>query len=261
MKLNQSNMKKKLGMTKEEINIVLTFQENMPILQEEVDGFAVNTRQLHTQLGVGKDYSTWIKGRIKKYNFKENEDYIVVNLIPQNGGIKKQGGDRKSKDYIVTMDMAKELALLENNPQGDLARQYFILMEKVVKRVLDWEATRSPEKIGYKKMCEALRKRKLALEEKEPEGWEYAKEANMLNIYCLGVKAKEIREIIEAEDKNTRDWLLEEYNNMLCEMQNVNTVLLGIYSMSDEERYKEVLVTFVKTFPNAKDITKYFNRQ
>ena len=72
MKLNQSNMKKKLGMTKEEINIVLTFQENMPILQEEVDGFAVNTRQLHTQLGVGKDYSTWIKGRIKKYNFKEN---------------------------------------------------------------------------------------------------------------------------------------------------------------------------------------------
>lgn len=89
MKLNQSNMKKKLGMTKEEINIVLTFQENMPILQEEVDGFAVNTRQLHAQLGVGKDYSTWIKGRIKKYNFRENEDYIVVNLIPQNGGIKK----------------------------------------------------------------------------------------------------------------------------------------------------------------------------
>lgn len=169
-------------------------------------------------------------------------------------------GGRPSKDYIVTIDMAKELALIENNPQGALARKYFILMEKVVKRVLDWEATRSPEKIGYKKMCEALKKRKLALEGKEPKGWEYAKEADMLNIYCLGAKAKEIREVIEAEDKNTRDWLLEEYNNMLYEMQNVNTVLLGIYSMSDEERYKEVLATFIRTFPNAKDITKYFHK-
>ena len=257
MKLNQSNMKKKLGMAKEEINIVLTFQENIPILQEEVDGFAVNARQLHSQLEVGKDYSTWIKGRIKKHNFKEDKDYIVKKSFPQNGG----KGGRPSIDYIMTMDMAKALALLENNPQGDLAREYFILMEKVVKRILDWEATRSPEKIGYKKMCEALRKRKLALEGKEPKGWEYAKEADMLNIYCLGAKSKEIREIIEAEDKNTRDWLLEEYNNMLCEMQSVNTVLLGIYSMSDEERYKEVLVTFVRTFPNAKDITKYFTRQ
>ena len=45
---------------------------------------------------IGRDFSTWIKGRIKKYNFTEEVDFTIQNLIHQNGGIKNNHcGDRK----------------------------------------------------------------------------------------------------------------------------------------------------------------------
>lgn len=48
----------------------------------------VHARKLHEFLGVGRDYSNWIKARIKQYGFIENEDYI---LIRQNGRTRTGG--------------------------------------------------------------------------------------------------------------------------------------------------------------------------
>lgn len=63
-------------MKEEDIEIVLEYQRTFPeLLQEGVDGFVIDTKKLHKSLGVGRDYSTWIKGRINKYNFKESVDY------------------------------------------------------------------------------------------------------------------------------------------------------------------------------------------
>ncbi len=85
-------------------------------------------RELHTYLEVARDFSTWLAERIEKYGFEENRDFA---LIPQNGGIKKgRGGDRRTKDYHLTLDMAKELSMVENNEQGRQARRYFIEMER-----------------------------------------------------------------------------------------------------------------------------------
>ncbi|MBF0187902.1 MAG: antA/AntB antirepressor family protein [Magnetococcales bacterium] len=89
----------------------------------------VNARDLHGYLGVRRDFSNWLKGRIKKYHFVENEDYV---LIRQNWRIKNEGrgGDRRSKDCLFTLDMAKELAMVENNAKGREARRYFIECER-----------------------------------------------------------------------------------------------------------------------------------
>ena len=96
----------------------------------------VSARELHEGLEVKRDFTTWIKGRITKYNFEENTDYTKVSLIHQNGGIKKgRGGDTKSVDYIITVDMAKELCMVENNDLGRKFRKYFIACEKKLQEV------------------------------------------------------------------------------------------------------------------------------
>lgn len=99
---------------------------------------AVNARYLHSFLQVGKDFSTWIKGRINKYDFVEGKDFETLyfdyqgNLLnirlPQNGESENQ---QVSKiEYALSIGMAKELSMLENNERGKQARKYFIACEE-----------------------------------------------------------------------------------------------------------------------------------
>ncbi|MBU2764951.1 hypothetical protein HAP94_01765 [Acidithiobacillus ferrivorans] len=88
----------------------------------------VNARELHTFLEVGKDFSTWITDRIKQFRFVENQDFIIDS--PKSGNQTGRGGDRKTKEYAFTLDMAKELSMVERTPKGKEARQYFIECER-----------------------------------------------------------------------------------------------------------------------------------
>ncbi len=84
---------------------------------------SVNARELHRDIESKRQYSHWITNRIKKYNFIENKDYIIIET-------KKDGNNANLKDYIITLDMAKELAMVENNLKGREVREYFIEIEK-----------------------------------------------------------------------------------------------------------------------------------
>lgn len=92
----------------------------------------VSARELYEFLGSKRQFADWIKQRINKYGFEENIDYEIISLISQNCEIKKRGGDRRSVDYIITLDMAKELSMIENSPKGREARRYFLDLEKYV---------------------------------------------------------------------------------------------------------------------------------
>jgi phage anti-repressor protein len=94
----------------------------------EVPMLVCNARELHRFLSVGKDFSTWIKDRINTYGFEEGRDFQLDS--PILGNQKGHGGDRRSKDYHLTLDTAKELAMVENNEQGKAARRYFIECER-----------------------------------------------------------------------------------------------------------------------------------
>lgn len=89
----------------------------------------VNARGLHNTLNVGRDFSNWIKGRIKKYKFVENEDFIVLAKSGEN-----PLGGRPEVKYHVSTNMAKELAMIENNDVGRKVRKYFIECEKAFKK-------------------------------------------------------------------------------------------------------------------------------
>lgn len=89
---------------------------------------AVNARELHQFLESKQEFANWIKGRIAKYGFIENQDFEVFDNFVKNS----QGG-RPSIEYAITMDMAKELCMVENNERGKQARRYFIECEKKLK--------------------------------------------------------------------------------------------------------------------------------
>lgn len=94
-----------------------------------------NARELHTFMGVLRDFTSWVKGRIRKFGFVEGIDFIIVKLDSPDLVNQVHGGDRKSVDYHLTLDMAKELSMVENNDKGREARRYFIACEKSVQLV------------------------------------------------------------------------------------------------------------------------------
>ena len=89
----------------------------------EYDGKrAVSARELHSFLECNRQFTDWIKYRINQYGFIENVDYVSFSQICENGG--------RSIEYALTVDMAKELSMVEGNEKGKQARQYFIECEK-----------------------------------------------------------------------------------------------------------------------------------
>ena len=89
---------------------------------------AVNARELHTFLEVQTRFNDWIAARITDYAFVENQDYVRFT----ENSVKPQGG-RPSIGYFISLDMAKELSMVERNEQGKEARRYFIECEKRLK--------------------------------------------------------------------------------------------------------------------------------
>lgn len=84
-----------------------------------------NARDLYQFLEVGKDFSTWIKNRIAEYGFIQDEDYSPILGNRSDG----KPGKRRT-EYHLTLDMAKELAMVENNEKGRQIRRYFISLER-----------------------------------------------------------------------------------------------------------------------------------
>ncbi|MBF6799114.1 antA/AntB antirepressor family protein [Acinetobacter baumannii] len=106
----------------------LTGDQVLDLVEVDIGGdkqFAVDARSLHSFLEVGRDFANWIKQRISKYKFQENVDFV---LTVAKTGVRS---NVVQKDYSLSLDMAKELCMVENNDKGREARRYFIRCEKL----------------------------------------------------------------------------------------------------------------------------------
>ncbi len=92
---------------------------------------SVNSRELYEFLGVNTEYSKWIQRAVEKYSFENMADYIIVKNDENYG--------RPREDYIVTIDMAKELCMVSNTEKGKATRKYFIEVEKRQNKPLTYE--------------------------------------------------------------------------------------------------------------------------
>lgn len=103
------------------------FEMMLPLERLENGMKAVDARKLHNVLGSLQHFSDWIKNRIKKYGFKETFDFIREHKImnQENSNLL-----RTKAEYYLSVEMAKELAMIENNEMGTKVRRYFIEIEK-----------------------------------------------------------------------------------------------------------------------------------
>ena len=99
---------------------------DIPIIEQD-SKMLISAILLHKKLQTSTKFSTWMPRRIAEYGFLENEDFYP-NLGKSTGG-------RQAKDFLLSMDMAKELAMVEKNLVGRQIRRYFIEIEK---RYRDW---------------------------------------------------------------------------------------------------------------------------
>jgi phage anti-repressor protein len=105
----------------------------------------VDARELHAFLEVRRDFTNWIKQRITKYGFIENQDFICIDGLSLSPNLANQSsienvcspdlaskgrGGHNRMEYHLTIDMAKELSMVERTPKGKEARQYFIECER-----------------------------------------------------------------------------------------------------------------------------------
>lgn len=95
-------------------------------LHEENDGsVAVMGRDLHEFLEIKTPYKQWFD-RMSEYGFEENQDYGAI----AQKCVTAQGNSFTQTEHVMTLDMAKEISMIQRNEKGKQARQYFIQVEK-----------------------------------------------------------------------------------------------------------------------------------
>lgn len=126
-----------------------------PIKISEQNGKrAVSARELHQYLETDDHFTQWAK-RMFEYGFIQNVDYVAVHeFVKHSNGI---GGTNKT-DYALTIDTAKEIAMIQRTPKGKEARQYFIEMEqKAISQTEKPQLHKVHENSVYDKRVELLK--------------------------------------------------------------------------------------------------------
>lgn len=248
------------------------FNNLVPVTETQLNGKlqqTVSAKQLHSFLGVGRDFSNWIKGRIGQYGFTLNDDFfifdspILVNQSTNNeqyfpsGGIslpneltpnlaKNTRRGRPEKDYILTIGTAKELAMIENNEKGRAIRKYFIRCEEhlkeiapaIQKKALNRLKARLKVADYSRPMCDALTIQRLSLG-KETKPHHYTNEFDMINRIVLGMTAKAYRKAHNLTG-DIRDHITEEQLNHLAYLEKSNITLIDM-GWNYEKRKAELI--------------------
>ena len=207
---------------------------------------AVDARELHTFLEVGRDFSNWIKDRIVQGLFVEGKDYV---LTLAKIGVRS---NVVQKDYAISISMAKELSMLERNEQGKLARQYFIVCEERLAAVApeqhqiavnNWRKERIEARDFHKVMCAALAVSR-ALQGKDTNATHYINEANMLYMLQLGTTAKKWL-LSQGLTGELRKNLSADQLEHLAYLERTNTTLLEM-DMDFQQRKEKLTALFTR---------------
>ena len=106
-------------------NLTVIENELVPVYETSTGEKVVYGSELHKVLEAKSKFADWIKNRLNDCEAMENEDFQTFSKKLEKG--------RPSVDYIIKLDTAKEMAMLERNEKGKQVRRYFIQIEKKYK--------------------------------------------------------------------------------------------------------------------------------
>lgn len=110
----------------------------VPVYETDKGVKVVNGRELHQILQSGQDFSTWVKKRLTECDAEENKDYDRLHK-------KMEANNATMIEYIIKLDTAKEMAMLERNDKGKQVRKYFIAVEEKYKQGVVDRSQLSPQ--------------------------------------------------------------------------------------------------------------------
>lgn len=176
----------------------------------------VNGRELHEGLGNKRQFADWVKQRLEEVDAVVNIDFV---LISQN--CETSSGGTVKKEYILKLDMAKEMAMLERNEKGKEYRKYLISVEEKYKQMQIDTKVLSPELQMFNHLFNSLAKQ----------------EIEMNKIKASADRAVEIasnvRDVFTHEFENWRD----ELNRLFNKIQKASN---KSFSELRTETYKEL---------------------
>lgn len=217
--------------------IILKYQSLLPILNQDGNNM-INARDLHKQLGIGRMFATWIKEQIEKYGFEENIDYKIT--IAKSG----KRNNVVSTEYNLTLSTAKELAMVQNNDTGRIARKYFIAIEKAYKNREEWNYDRSDSIVSCKRLKQGLIKYNKQLLPSIPSYTYNVHQAEfcLFNDIVLGMSATEYRKTMGlSKTDQVRNTFDEKQLEYIAELEKYDADLILVQNIFDYNKRFEIL--------------------
>ena len=183
------------------------------------DRITLSARELHEFLGIGTQYTKWFD-RMNEYGFYENVDYQAIS----QKRLTAQGNETTYIDHEITLDMAKEIAMIQRSDKGKEVRQYFLELER------RWN---SPEAV-MNRALEYSRKQVKALMEEKQGLIEENKELKPKALFADAVSASNESILIGQLAKLIRQNGYEIGQNRLFEWMRENE-----YLIKKGERYNQ----------------------
>ncbi|WP_147539499.1 antA/AntB antirepressor family protein [Anaerotruncus rubiinfantis] len=209
-------MKRFDEMTTLESSIIPIYEKNC------IDGSnqheqVVNSRELWSALETKTEYSHWVKRRLEDVDALENRDYITIA---------KKDGRQTLTDYIVTIDIAKEMAMLERNEKGKMIRRYFIEAEK---RYRELKFVRVRSKAERRLFTDIIKE---LIPESPNKRWAYKQFTDLVYKHVTGYNAKQLRELHDKpNDFNVRELLTPQ---QLKEVIKYESIIQGLLNLGQD---------------------------
>lgn len=247
---------KQYGLSDNEIATILEYQSLLPILQENENN-TISAKELHNQLKVSRDFSTWIKQQIEDLELVENIDYFIDSPLKGSGLV----------DYQLKLSDAKEIAMLAGSKGGrtseelkkmsKLVRKYFIAIEKAFKNRTNWNTNRKNTLINCKELRGALITKREELLNGVPEwitnGNLYSIEFSLLNTVILGMSATQYRkEHNISSNEQIRNYFSEDQLDDVERLERYDVQLIISQEIYSYEERKQILQTEYDRVKNRK---------
>ena len=247
---------KQYGLSDDEIATILEYQSLLPILQENENN-TISAKELHNQLKVSRDFSTWIKQQIEDLELVENIDYFIDSPLKGSGLV----------DYQLKLSDAKEIAMLAGSKGGrtseelkkmsKLVRKYFIAIEKAFKNRTNWNTNRKNTLINCKELRGALIAKREELLNGVPEwitnGNLHSIEFSLLNTVILGMSATQYRkEHNISSNEQIRNYFSEDQLDDVERLERYDAQLIISQEIYSYKGRKQILQTEYDRVKNRK---------